>query len=50
MKRKQDKILLEYLPQQLKKLEILETFRETVVKLGANSMENLRKIMFAELP
>ena len=42
--------MLEYLPQQLNKLEILESFRETVVKLGTNSMKHVGKVMFASLP
>lgn len=37
-------ILLEYLPQQLTESEISELVRETVVKLGANSMKHMEKL------
>ena len=45
----QIKILLEYLPQQLTELEISELVRETVVKLGTNSMKHMGKVMSALL-
>jgi len=42
--------LLEYLPQQLTESEISEVVRETVVKLGTNSMKHMEKVMSVLLP
>jgi len=42
--------LLEYLPQQLTELEISELVRETVVKLGTNSMKHMEKDISVLLP
>ncbi|WP_461612677.1 GatB/YqeY domain-containing protein [Clostridium sp. Marseille-QA1073] len=43
-------ILLQYLPQQLTEDEIREIVRESAVKLGANSMKDMGKVMAAVRP
>jgi len=43
-------IIMEYLPQQLTEQEIEEIVRQTIQKLGANSMKDMGKVMGKLMP